>query len=375
MVDRLRAGAARRRLPDRGAGLQSAGDRPHAERRRSAHGDRARRAADRRARMANPHFRQVRQAAPVAPDQLLRDRRPRNGGLRPRSRFRRHACRDGVRPGAQHDLRPQPPAALGARRPRRDVLFRRQPGRRRRTRRLRGFAHPFPRRRIAHQPDRLRALALAEARRRRQAVAVRSGRQLHARIEPRAQWLGRSRIRRRARRQRRLGGRACRPAARQAADPRGRIADPFLRDPRGRALARPADPLAVRDRARRPKARPDPSHAAPLGACDGQRTRHGDDGVERRRDLLRLRQRPAERADRLPLRQRDRRAARAGRLPARPRRRARPTRRASPRSSGTTPSTRSPTSRAWRRSARGAATSRWNMSCSFLRTGRATSGC
>ena len=56
---------------------------------------------------------------------------------------------------------------------------------------------------------------------------------------------------------------------------------------------------------------PDPSHAAPLGACHGERTRHGDDGLERRRGLLRLRQRPPERPDRLPVRQRDRRPARA----------------------------------------------------------------
>ena len=49
----------------------------------------------------------------------------------------------------------------------------------------------------------------------------------------------------------------------------------------------------------------DPSHAAPVGACDGERTRHGDDGLERRRSLLRLRQRPPERPLRLPLRQRD----------------------------------------------------------------------
>ncbi len=151
VVDRLRAGAARRRISDRGAGLQSSGDRPHAERRRGAHGDRARRGADRGAQLADPHFRQVRQAAPAAADQLLRDRRPRNGGLRPRPRFRRHACRDGVRPRAQRDLRPQPAAALGARRPRRDVVLRRQPGRGRGTRRLRGFAHALPRRGIAHR--------------------------------------------------------------------------------------------------------------------------------------------------------------------------------------------------------------------------------
>ena len=43
--------------------------------------------------------------------------------------------------------------------------------------------------------------------------------------------------------------------------------------------------------------RPHPSHAAPVGACDGQRARHGDDGLERRRGLLGLRQCPPERAD------------------------------------------------------------------------------
>ena len=94
-----------------------------------------------------------------------------------------------------------------------------------------------------------------------------------------------------------------------------------LRDPRRRAVARPADALAVRLFRGRQAARPDPSHAAPVGACDGERTRHVDHDLERRRGLLRLRQRPAERPDRLPLRQRDRAAAGPDPLRPRPRRR------------------------------------------------------
>ena len=87
-------------------------------------------------------------AAPAA-HELLRSRRPRDGRLRPRPRFRRHACRDGLRPGAQRDPRPQPAAALGARRPRRDGVLRGEARAGRRARRLRGFAHPLPRRRLA----------------------------------------------------------------------------------------------------------------------------------------------------------------------------------------------------------------------------------
>ena len=66
--------------------------------------------------------------------------------------------------------------AFAARRSRRDGVFRRAAGRRpMRPRRLRGFAHPLPRRRVARASDRLRAGALAQARRRGQALDVRSG--------------------------------------------------------------------------------------------------------------------------------------------------------------------------------------------------------
>ena len=124
-----------------------------------------------------------------------------------------------------------------------------KPGRGRRTRRLRGFAHAVPRRRVARQADRLRALALAQARRRRQALDVRSGRELHPRIDARAQRRGRGRVRHRPRRQRRLGERARRPPARQAADRRARTADPFLRDPRASSPRTPCRP-AGRSRSR-----------------------------------------------------------------------------------------------------------------------------
>ena len=49
----------------------------------------------------------------AAPDQLLRNRRPRDRRLRPRSRFRRHACRNHFRARAQRDSRAQSAAALG----------------------------------------------------------------------------------------------------------------------------------------------------------------------------------------------------------------------------------------------------------------------
>ena len=65
--------------------------------------------------------------------------------------------------------------------------------------------------------------------------------------------------------------------------------------------------------------KPHPPHAPPVGACDGERARHGDDGLERRRDFLRLRQCAPERALRLPHGQRDCRAAGPDRLSARPR--------------------------------------------------------
>ena len=84
-----------------------------AERDRGADGDRARRRASCGPELADTADEQVGPAATTAADQLLRDRRPRNRGLRARPRFRRHACRDRVRPGAQRHPRPQPAPALG----------------------------------------------------------------------------------------------------------------------------------------------------------------------------------------------------------------------------------------------------------------------
>ena len=53
---------------------------------------------------------------PIAADELLRDRRPRDRGLRARSRFRRHACRDDVRP--RRSTRSSPATGCCARRAR-----------------------------------------------------------------------------------------------------------------------------------------------------------------------------------------------------------------------------------------------------------------
>ncbi len=59
------------------------------------------------------------------------------------------------------------------------AFFAAKPGSRRRTRRLRGFAHTLHRRRLIGKANWLRAVALAQARRRRQALALRSGRKFH----------------------------------------------------------------------------------------------------------------------------------------------------------------------------------------------------
>ena len=48
-------------------------------------------------------------------------------------------------------------------------------------------------------------------------------------------------------------------------------------------------------------AEPDPADAPTVGSRDGERNRHGDDGFQRWRDFLRLRQRPPERPFRLSL--------------------------------------------------------------------------
>ena len=260
------------------------------------------------------------QAAPATTDQLLRDRRPRDGRLRARPRFRRHACRDDLRSRAERHPRPQSAPAVGARRPRRGGVLRGEAGGRRRTRRLRGFAHPLPRRRLDGCAHRLRALAMAQARRRGQALDLRSRRELQPRVDAARERRGRGRIRHGPRRQRRLGRGADRAPARAAGAARARPRTPDLRDPRGRAVACAAEPLAVQPVGRRPPAHADPSDAASLGARDGERTRHVDHGLERRRGVLRLRQRPPERPDCVSLRQRDRRDAGADRLHPRSRR-------------------------------------------------------
>ena len=132
--------------------------------------------------LAHPAGEPVRPGAPATPRQLLRNRRPRDRRLRARSRFRRHACRDHLRSRAQRHSRAQP--AVCARRapiaakPRSSPS---SPGPAAEARRLRGFAHALPRRRLARQADWLRAVALAQARRRRQAVDLRSRGELHAR--------------------------------------------------------------------------------------------------------------------------------------------------------------------------------------------------
>ena len=86
---------------------------------------------------------------------------------------------------SQRHSRAQPALALGARRSRRNRVLRGQAGAWRRTRRLRGFAHPLHRRRLADEANRLRAVALAQARRRRQALALRPGGEFHPRGDAR----------------------------------------------------------------------------------------------------------------------------------------------------------------------------------------------
>ena len=90
----------------------------------------------------------------------------------------------------------------------------------------------------------------------------------------------RGRIHHRSVRQRRLGERTRGAPARPAADFRARAASSSLRDARPRAVARPAEPLAVRLLSGWQGADTDPPHAASVGACDGERTRHGNHGVE-----------------------------------------------------------------------------------------------
>ena len=149
--------------------------------------------------------------------------------------------------------------------------------------------------------NRLRAVALAQARRRRQALALRSGGELHARGDACARRDGRGGVHRRPLRQRGVGERIDREAPRPCASARAGAAEAPLRNARRRAFARAAFALAVQLLGGRQGAEPHPSHAAPVGACDGERARHGDDGLQRRRDFLRLRQRPPERPLRLSL--------------------------------------------------------------------------
>ena len=85
------------------------------------------------------------------------------------------------------------------------------------------------------QADRLRALALAQARRRRQALDLRSGRELHARGDARARRDGRGRIHRRPRRQRGLGAEPI-ASARPSGSAGARVAS-ASRNPRRRAVA------------------------------------------------------------------------------------------------------------------------------------------
>ena len=108
-------------------------------------------------------------------------------------------------------------------------------------------------------------------------------------------------VHRRPLRQRRLGGRIDRNAPRPRASARAGAAKAPLRNARRRAFARSAFALAVQLLGGRQGAEPHPPHAPTVGSRDGERNRHGDDGLQRRRDFLRLRQRPPERPLRLSL--------------------------------------------------------------------------
>ena len=140
-------------------------------------------------------------------------------------------------------------------------------------------------------------------------------------VELAAHGVGGGRIHHRPLRQRGVGGRARRRTSRPAADRRSRPRGAILRDARGRAVAGAARPLAFRLFARRPVAAPHPSHAAAVGAGDGQRTRRFDGREQRRRSLFGDGQRASQRPDAVPLRERDDDAARPDRLCPRHRRR------------------------------------------------------
>ena len=319
VVDRLRAGPPRRRLRGRADRLQPLpivntvnGVRATME---LGPDPRARRCSW-RVRLDEP----LRQPARAAADQLLRDRRPRDRRLCARSRFRRHACRDDVRARAQRDSRPQPPAcarrAPTAARPR-SSRSSPAPAPNSSATRIRARASSAK----ARSPGRPAAsLALAQARRRRQALDLRPRRELHPRGRARGRRRGRGRVHHRPLRQRGLGGELIAERLGLPTLAESELQKWLLRDARGRAFAGAAPPLAVRLLRRRQVAASDPSHAAALGACDGERTRRQRGRQQRRRHLFRLRQRAPQRPDAVPLRQRDDAAAGADRLYPRPRR-------------------------------------------------------
>ena len=260
-------------------------------------------------------------ARAAAARQLLRNRRPRGRRLCARSRFRRHARRDDLRRRPQRDSRAQPPVALGARRSRRDLVLRREAGRRRFARsamriraRVSSAKDRSPSRRAASRSvarkldDEGKLWTFDPAASFTLEVDLAAGGVAEAEFvvgrSDNAVWA--------------LGtGRA---SARPGADGGSRPANASARDARRRAVAGAARALALRLLARRDGVASDPSHAASLGARDGQRTGRFRRRLQRRRGLFGVRQRAPQRPDAVPLRQRDRAAARPDRLRARPRR-------------------------------------------------------
>ncbi len=257
LVDRLRARAPRRRVPDRGAGLPSPRHRPRAERDRGADGDRARRRAGGGAELEDPADRPIGAGrggcgSPASARSPATRRRPtRATSISPACMSRRSSSGRST---------PSSPA-IGS-------CARRAPtaARRRSSRSSPGAGAEL----VGYEDSRTRFLGEGS-------LASPTGcepwrwRKLDDEgklwtFDPAASFTvemtlrrerrGRGRVRHGPLRQRRLGERADRAPARPAAAARARPANAHLRNPRGRAVARAAraagrSPVGRRQAARR----------------------------------------------------------------------------------------------------------------------------
>ncbi len=242
------------------------------------------------------------------------------GAVCARSRFRRHACRDDLRPTAQRDPRAQPAASLGARRSRRNRVLRGQAGRGHGTRRLRGFAHPLPRRRFHARADWLRAGRWRKLDDQGKLWTFDPGASFTLSADITRQRRGRSRVRHGPRRQCGLGGRrssrsgsACQPCrncnCRRGSMKRARSnRPPALASRWPFSFSADGTTLHLTHRTPRPWAH---VMANEIGAS-AVVSNDGD-------VYSAFRQLAPQRADRVPLRQRDDAASRPDRLSEKPR--------------------------------------------------------